>query len=50
MGESRGIYRFLMGKPKGKRSLGRSRRRWEYNMKMELQEVECAVMDLIALA
>ena len=39
MGERRGIYRVLVGKPEGKRPLGRSRRRWEDNIKMELQEV-----------
>jgi len=40
-GERRGAYRFLMGKPEGKRTLGRSRRRWEDNIKMDLQEVGC---------
>ena len=39
MGEGRGVHRFLMGKPEGKRSLGRPRRRWEGNIKMDLQEV-----------
>jgi hypothetical protein len=39
MGEGRGVHRVLMGKPKGKRSLRRPRRRWEYNIKMDLQEV-----------
>jgi len=38
-GESRGIYRVLVGKPKGKRPLGRPRRRWENNVKMDLQEL-----------
>jgi hypothetical protein len=38
MGDSRRVYRVLVGKPKGKRQLGRSRRRWE-NIKMDLQEV-----------
>ena len=46
----RGIYRVLVGKPEGKRPLGRSRRRWEHNIKMDLQEVECAIMDWIELA
>ena len=41
MGERRGIYRVLVGKPEGKRPLGRSRRRWEDNIKMDLQEVGC---------
>ena len=41
MGESRGVYRVLMGKPEGKRSLGRPRLRGEDNIKMNLQEVGC---------
>jgi len=40
-GEKRGMYRVLVGKPEGKRSLGRLRRRWEDNIKMDLQEVVC---------
>ena len=39
MVEGRGVYRILMGKPEGKRPLGRPRRRWEDNIKMDLQEV-----------
>jgi len=39
MGEGRGVYRVLVGKPGGKRPLGRPRRRWEDNIKMDLQEV-----------
>jgi len=39
MGEGRGVYRVLVGKPEGKRPLGRPRRRWEDNTKMDLQEV-----------
>jgi hypothetical protein len=39
MGEDRGVHRVLVGKPEGKRSLGRPRRRWEDNIKMDLQEV-----------
>jgi len=39
MGEGRGVYRFLVGKPEGKRPLGRPRRRWEDTIKMNLQEV-----------
>jgi hypothetical protein len=39
MGENRGVHRGLVGKPEGKRPLGRSRRRWEDNIKMDLQEV-----------
>ena len=50
MGEWRGVYRVLVGKPEGKRPLGRPRRRWEYNIKMNLQEVGCEDMDWIELA
>jgi hypothetical protein len=50
MGERRDIYRVLGGRPEGKRSLGRPRHRWEYNMKMGLQEVGCGGMDWIDLA
>jgi hypothetical protein len=39
MGEGRGVYRVLVGKPKGKRLLGRPKRRWEDNVRMDLQEV-----------
>ena len=39
MGERRGVHRVLVGKPEGKRPLGRPRRRWEDNIKMDLQEV-----------
>ena len=39
MGEGRGVHKVLMGKPEGKRALGRPRRRWENNIKMDLQEV-----------
>jgi hypothetical protein len=39
MEEERGVYRFLLGKPEGKRPLGRSRGRWKDNIKMDLQEV-----------
>jgi hypothetical protein len=42
-GKRRGVYRVLMGKPEGKRPLGRPRRRWENNIKMDLQEVGCGV-------
>ena len=41
IGESRGVYRVLMGKPKGKRPLGRPSCRWEDNIKRDLQEVGC---------
>jgi len=50
MGEKRGIYRVLVGKPEGKRQLGRPRLRWEDNIKMDLQEVGCGGMDWIELA
>jgi hypothetical protein len=50
MGERRGAYRALMGKPEGRRSLGRPRRRWEDNIKMELREVAWGGMDWINLA
>jgi len=50
MGEGRGVYRVLVGKPEGKRPLGRPRRRWEYNIKMDLQEVGCGGIDWIELA
>jgi hypothetical protein len=50
MGESRGVYRVLVGKPKEKRPLGRPRRRWEDNIKVDLQEVGCRDTDWIELA
>ena len=50
MGEGRGVYRVLVGKPEGKRPLGRPRRRWEDNIEMDLQEVGCGGMDWIELA
>jgi len=43
MGEGRDLYRVVVGKPEGKRPLGRPRRRWEDNIKMDLQEVGCGV-------
>jgi hypothetical protein len=49
MGERRRVYRVLVGKPKGKRPLGRRMRKWEDNIKMDLQEVGCGVMDWIEL-
>jgi hypothetical protein len=49
MGEKRGAYRILVGRPEGRRSLGRPRRRWEYNIKTNLQEVGWGV-DWIELA
>jgi len=50
MGERRGIYRVLVCKPEGKRPLGRSRRRLEDNIMMDLQELVCGGMDWIELA
>ena len=50
MGEERVLYRFLVGKPDGRRPLGRPRRRWVDNIKMDLQEVGCGYMDWIGLA
>jgi hypothetical protein len=50
MGEGRGVHRFLVGKPEGKRLLGRSRRRWEGNIKMDLQEVGGGCEDWMELA
>ena len=50
MGEERGVYRVLVGKPEGKRSLGRPRRRWVDNSRMDLQKEECGCMYWIGLA
>jgi len=50
MGEGRGVYRVLVGKPEGKRPLGRPRHRWEDNIKMDLLAVGCGGMDWIELA
>ena len=50
MGKRRGVYRVLVGKREGKRPLGRPRRRWENNIKMDLQEVGCGDKDWIELA
>jgi hypothetical protein len=50
MGEGRGVYRVLVEKPGGKRPVRRPRRRWEDNIKMDLQEVGCEGMDWIELA
>jgi hypothetical protein len=48
-GKGRGVYRVLVEKPGGKRPLGRPRRRWKDNIKMDLQEVECGGIDRIEL-
>ena len=50
MGESRGVYRVLVGELEGKRPLGRPRRRWEDNIKMDLQEVGRGYEDWMELA
>jgi hypothetical protein len=50
MGEGRGVYRVLVGKPEGKRPLGRPKRRWDDNVGMDLQEVGCGCEDWIGLA
>ena len=50
MGEERGVYRVFVGKPEGKRPLGRPRRRWVDNIKLDLQELESGYMDWIGLA
>jgi hypothetical protein len=50
MGERRDIYTVLVVEPKGKRTLGRSRRRWEDNIKIGLHEVGCGVKNWIELA
>ena len=50
MGESRGVYRVLVGKPERKRPPGRPRHGWGDNIKMDLQELGCGGMDWIKLA
>ena len=50
MGERRGVYSVLVGKPEAKRPLERPRRRWEDNIKMDTQEVGCGGVDWIQLA
>ena len=50
MGEERVVYRVLVGKPEGKGPLGRPRRRWVDNIRMDLQEVGCGHVDWIGLA
>jgi hypothetical protein len=49
-GEKRDAYRLLVGKPEGKRPLGRPRRRWVYNIRMDLGEVRWSDVDWIGLA
>ena len=50
MGDRRGVFRVLVGKPERKRPFGRPRLRWDDNIKMDLQEMGCRVMDWIELA
>ena len=50
MGKRKDVYRVLVGNPEEKRPLGRPRRRWEDNIKMDLQEVRCGGMNWIELA
>jgi hypothetical protein len=50
MGEKRNVYRLLVGKSEGKRPLGRPRRRWIDNIKMDLLELGVSVVDWIGLA
>jgi hypothetical protein len=50
MGEKRNVYRLVVGKPEGKKSLGRPRRRWMDNIKMDLVEIGLSVVDWIGLA
>ena len=50
IGDERGVYRVFVGKPEGKRPLGRPRRRWVDNIRLDLQEVGCGYMDWIGVA
>jgi hypothetical protein len=50
VGEGRGVYRVLVGKPEGKRPLGKPGHRWKGNIKLDLQEVGCGGMDWIKMA
>jgi len=50
MGEEKGAYRVMVGKPEGKRPLGKPRHRWADNIRMDIQEVGCGCMDWIGLA
>jgi hypothetical protein len=50
MGEWRGVHRVLVGKLEGRRPFGRPRRRWEDNIKIDLQEVGCGCMEWIELS
>jgi hypothetical protein len=50
MGEGRGVYRVLVGRPEGKRPLGRPRSRWEDNIKMDIRETGIDVANWVQLA
>ena len=50
MGEGRDVYGVLVGKPEGRRPLGRPRRRWEDNIRMDLREMGCGCVDWMELA
>jgi hypothetical protein len=50
MGEERKVYKVLVGKPEGKRPLGRPRRRWEYGIRMDLRETGLRCVDWIRLS
>ena len=50
MGERKGVYKVMVGKPEGKRPPWRPRRRWEDNIKTDLEDVGCGSMDWIELA
>jgi hypothetical protein len=50
MGERRNGYRVLVGKPEGRRPMGRPRRKWENNIRMDLQEAGCGCVDWMELA
>jgi len=50
MGKERGVYKVLLGKPEGRRPMGRPRCKWVDNIRTDLQEVGCVYMDWIRLA
>jgi hypothetical protein len=50
MGEGKGVYRVLVGKPEGRRPLWRPRHRWEDNIRMDLRKVGCGCVDCMELA
>jgi hypothetical protein len=50
MGEKKNVYRLLVGRPEGRRPLGRPRHKWIHNIKMDILEIELSVVDWIGLA